>query len=273
MNLNLNFGNQNDYNINESLIDELINMYGVSIKLLVTEKINQDDAVFGDFTHMKTDEDAIYSMFALPEESEDFSTDGYSFSPFGMESFDNVILFISKASLSIDDFLTDGIVEFKKLQSQLIIFPNNKIMEITDVDPCVPGVNNLFTHGNEKSVYKVTCKPYAPKIINEIDPTHITAPEVEDYDFTTEFGDPEILYSNGGVQLGDLIIHSENVWCNENGEPVFGLIETGVEFSKDDYPELAKIYPSLITEYVPNATGSTVSYKIAADYTGDLGNE
>lgn len=191
MNLNLNFSNQNEYNINESLVDEMINLYGVKIKLLITEKINQDENVFGDFSHMKSDEDSIFPMMVLPEESEDFSTDGYSFSPFGIGSFDNVVLFISKATLSIDTFLVDEVVDFRLLQSQLIIFPNNKIMEITDVDPCVPGVNNLFTNGNEKSVYKLTCVPYAPKIITELDPEHLVAPEVDDYDFSTDFGDIE----------------------------------------------------------------------------------
>lgn len=191
MNLNLNFSNQNEYDLNESLVDEMINMYGVQIKLLLTEKINQDDNVFGDFTHMKTNADSIFSMYVLPEETEDFSTDGYSFSPFGASNFDNIVLFISKATLSIDTFLVDDVVDFRLLMSQLIIFPNNKIMEITDVDPCVAGVNNLFTHGNEKSVYKLTCKPYATKIITELVPEHLTAPEVEDYDFSTAFGESE----------------------------------------------------------------------------------
>lgn len=192
MNLNLNFSNQNEYNINDSLVAEMINMYGVEIKLLLTEKINTDVNVFGDFSHFKTNNEDIFSLYALPEESEDFSTDGYSFSPFGMMGFDNVVLFVSRESLiSIDAFLLDGKVDFRKLQSQLIVFPNNKIMEISDADPCVPGINNLFTYENAKSVYKLTCKPYAAKIINEVDKSHITAPVVNDYDFSTEFGDSE----------------------------------------------------------------------------------
>jgi len=193
MNLNLNFSGQAEYNINDSLVAEMINLYGVEIKILLTEKINSDNNVFGDFSHFKTNNTDVFNLYAMPEQSEDFSTDGYSFSPFGMMGLDNVVLFVSRESLmKFDAFLLDGKVDFRKLQSQLIVFPNNKIMEISDADAVVQGVNNLFTYENAKSVYKLTCKPYAAKIVNEVSALDITAPEVPDYDFSTEFGDPEI---------------------------------------------------------------------------------
>jgi len=47
-------------------------------------------------------------------------------------------------------------------------------MEITDVDATVPGINNLFTYNDAKSVYKLTCKPYDFKLINEIQPEDIS---------------------------------------------------------------------------------------------------
>lgn len=213
MAFNLNTTQHPEYNLNDSLIDEVIQMYGIQIKLLITEKINFDDAVFGDFTHMKTNSDSIFEMYALPENSEDFSTDGYSFSPFGITDFDNIELFVSRQSLSIDEFLVEAteksmgtgvdgkFVDFRKLQSQLIILPNNKIMEITDVDPCVPGVNNLFTHNDAKSVYKLTCKPYNVKLINELNPNDITAPEFTD--FSLEFGEDIVDDTNNDMDSTD----------------------------------------------------------------------
>lgn len=196
MNFNLNTSNIPDYDMNDFMIDEVIRMYGVNIKLLLTEKMNQDKNVFGDFSHMKTNSEDIFETWVMPEETEDFTTDGYSFSPFGMSGFDNVVLFISKMSLmpdrmGSDVFMEDEKVDFRKLMSQLIIFPNNKIMEISDVDPCVPSVNNLFTYDNAKSVYKLTCKPFVSNLVQELNNEDIAAPEVDEYDFSTEFGDPE----------------------------------------------------------------------------------
>lgn len=193
MNFNINFSKNSEYNLQESLIHQMINLYGVEIKLLLTEKVNRDDNIFGDFSHMKTNKKDTFLMYALPEESEDFSTDGYSFSPFGMNSFDNIVLFVSKKSLMLEPFITTinniETIDFRKIMSQLIIFPNNKIMEITDVDPCVPGINNLFTYENAKSVYKVTCVPYTSKLIQEVKSSDIVAPKVEIYDFSAT---PEI---------------------------------------------------------------------------------
>lgn len=203
MGFNLNTTHHPEYDLNTSITEELINIYGVFIKLLLTEKINYDATVFQDFSHMKTNSESIFEMYALPEESEDFSSDGYSYNPFGITDFDSVVLFVSSKSLEMDPFLVpatedsqvDGVndsgmfVDFRKLVSQLIVFPNNKIMEITDCDPCVPGVNNLFTYNDAKSVYKISCKPYSAKLINELKPKDIIAPEFED--FSLEFGVPE----------------------------------------------------------------------------------
>ena len=231
MNFNLNFGNQNDYDINESLIDEMISLYGVEIKLLLTEKINKDNIVFGDFSHMKTNTDDVFSMFVLPEETEDFSTDGYSFSPFGMGSFDNTVLFISKQSLKIPTFLMiDNVIDFRKLMSQLIIFPNNKLMEITDVDPCVPGVNNLFTNGNEKSVYKLTCKPYTSKLVQEFDQTTIEKPNVGEYNLTNDEDEDDIESTDNYETLDNYFDE-----LNDNKDDQDDEVSELSEFSDIDY--------------------------------------
>ena len=51
--MNFNFSQKPDYQLNTSLTEEMINLYGVLTKFLVIEQINKDDAVFGDYSHMK----------------------------------------------------------------------------------------------------------------------------------------------------------------------------------------------------------------------------
>lgn len=171
--MNFNFSNKSEYSLNTSLTSEMIGLYGVLTKFLITEKINIDDNVFGDFSHMKTDSESIYEINMLPENSDDWDSEGFNMDGFGLSNFENVILFASKGSF-------DGIIEFKKITGNLIIFPNNKIMEITDCDATVPGINNLYTYNDTKSVYKLTCKPYSAKLINELDQEDIAYEGFED---------------------------------------------------------------------------------------------
>ena len=72
--------------------------------------------------------------------------------------------------------------ELKEIVGNLIVLPNNKIMEITSADIAVPGINNLFTYNDAKSVYKLVCKPYDAKLINELDALDITAEDGVPYD-------------------------------------------------------------------------------------------
>lgn len=172
--MNFNFSKKSEYTLNTSLAEEMINLYGVSVKFLVTEKINRDDFVFGDYSHLKTDSDKIYEMFMLPENSEDWDSSGYNLSQFGLTNFDNVSLFVAKSSF--ED------VDMKIITGNLLVFPNNKVMEITNTELTVPGVNNLFTYNDAKSVYKLTCKPYDFKLINELDSVDISVEEDVSYD-------------------------------------------------------------------------------------------
>lgn len=165
--MNFNFTQTPDYQLNNSLVEEMINMYGVPTKFLLVEKINIDDNVFGDYSHLKTDNTQIFEMFMLPETSEDWESEGYGFSSFGLTNLENVILFVAKSNF-------DSIAELKEITGNLLVFPNNKIMEITDTDATVPGINNLFTYNDAKSVYKLTCKPYHFKLIEELDNVDIS---------------------------------------------------------------------------------------------------
>lgn len=183
--MNFNFSQKPDYQLNTSLTEEMINLYGVLTKFLVIEQINKDDAVFGDYSHMKSDNSKIYDIYMLPENSEDWDNGDYALTSFGMTNFANVTLFVAKSSL-------DSITDLGDITGNLIIFPNNKVMEITDVDSTVPGVNNLFTYDDVKSVYKLTCKPHAFKLINEVDNVDISV-------------DPEVPYETLDVYFQELV--------------------------------------------------------------------
>jgi hypothetical protein len=189
--VNFNTSDIPDYDLNTSLIDEVINLYGVLTKFLVVEKINADDLVFGDYTHLKSDASKIYDMYMLPEISEDWDTSGIAFNSYGLTNFENIQLFVSKAS--IVDAIPDIANELQSITGNLIVLPNNKIMEITSSMWEVPGINNLFTYKDTKSVLKLTCIPYNNKLIQELDNVDIGTVE------------PDVPYETLDVYFNELI--------------------------------------------------------------------
>lgn len=173
--MNFNFNSQPEYELNKSLAEEMIRLYGVLVKFMITEKINRDDNVFGDYSHMKSDSNKIYDIYMLPENTEEWDSSGFSLNNFGLSNFDNITMFVAKSSL-------DNIEPPGDIVGNLLVFPNNKVMEISQSSFVVPGVNNLFTYKDEKSVYKLTCKPYDFKLINEIDNFDISTEENVPYE-------------------------------------------------------------------------------------------
>lgn len=173
---NFNINAAPDYDLHTELIDEVINLYGVMTKFLVVQKLNNDDIVFGDYSSIKTDNSKIFDVYMLPETSESWDNNGYNFSEFSLLNNDSTSVFVSKNS--VENIIK---LEFKELYGNLVVMPNNKIMEVTDVQFEVPGVNNLFTYKNSKSVYKLTLKPYSVKMTDEINHTDISVDENVDY--------------------------------------------------------------------------------------------
>ncbi len=173
---NFNTNESAEYDLNTELIDECINLYGVQTKFLVVQKLNSDDTIFGDYSSIKTDNSKIFDVFMMPENSDSWDSGGYNFSEFGMLNNDSCTVFVSKNSVQ-------NIIEldFKELYGNLVVMPNNKIMEVTDVQFEVPGVNNLFTYSNSKSVYKLTLKPYSAKLTDEINQNDVINNDNDDY--------------------------------------------------------------------------------------------
>ena len=157
--MNLNFYNKPEYDLNRSLITEMISMYGIQVKFVKVKKINED-LVFKDYQHLVADKKDIVEMFALPENTDSFDSSGYQFNSFGFTDLNNLSVFISVESF--------GEIKFKDIIGNLIVLPSNKILEITDVTFQVPGINNDFVNNNSRTVYKLTLTPYEFKLTDNL---------------------------------------------------------------------------------------------------------
>ena len=157
--MNLNFYNNPEYELNRSLITEMISMYGIQVKFVKVKKINEDN-LFKDYQHLVADKNDIIEMYALPENSDSFDSSGYQFNSFGFTDLNNISVFISVESF--------GDIQFKEIVGNLIVLPSNKILEITDVTFQVPGINNDFVNNNSRTVYKLTLTPYEFKLTDNL---------------------------------------------------------------------------------------------------------
>ena len=157
--MNLNFYNNPEYELNRSLITEMISMYGIQVKFVKVKKINEDN-LFKDYQHLVADKNDIIEMYALPENSDSFDSSGYQFNSFGFADLNNLSVFISVESF--------GDIQFKEIVGNLIVLPSNKILEITDVTFQVPGINNDFVNNNSRTVYKLTLTPYEFKLTDNL---------------------------------------------------------------------------------------------------------
>lgn len=184
MNFNLNIGTKPDYDLNSNLIKEVISMYGIQIKLILQERVNNDQVVFGDYSHLFSDGEHSHTMFALPENQEEFDTLDYGFSFSGFHDLSTINLFVHKDSIenlpgvepinvSSRDYNQKMKITVqdmdKHLIGSLIVLPSGKILEVTNQEYEVPGVNNLYQSKNSKSAYKLSCVVYQPKLHNELD--------------------------------------------------------------------------------------------------------
>jgi len=161
--INLNFSHKSEYKLHNDLIDDMIKMYGVSCKLIITLKQNIDFTVFGDWSNIKTNGTNIFDIMAYPAEAGDIERPEYQFSEFGLNYIYGNEVFVSSKSLA-----TLGL-NLEALYSALVVFPSNQVMEVTDVDFKVPGVNNLWAFSDLKSVIKLTLNTYQFKLHDNIE--------------------------------------------------------------------------------------------------------
>lgn len=237
MSFNYNFNNAPDYDLNASLIDEVINLYGVLVKFLKVHQINKDDVIFKDYSSIKTNSDDIFEIYLMPENTENWDNAGFNYTQFSLIDMNNINMFCSKFSLEAMS------IDVKSIIGNLVVLPNNKIMEITNYDFCTPGVNNLFTFNNAKSVYKLTLVPYNVKINDELDVVDIMHKDTEDLgevkydtldkyfdelinikneqDFETEIKDTvQVVQKTGSLSNIDIVINKPII--NREEDDVFG---------------------------------------------------
>lgn len=182
--LNFNFAKTPEHDLNSSLVDELISLYGIKIKFIVVKRVNEDKVVFGDFSHLLSDQTRVFEIFALPENMEDFNKDEFRFTQFGLDSFDTLDLFVHKSSIAnipgVSHFTLNNANYSREPEpninsldyhvvGNLVVLPSGKIMEITEQSTTTPGINNMFVYKNEKTAYKLTCVQYKSQLVDEID--------------------------------------------------------------------------------------------------------
>jgi len=115
----------------------------------------------------------------LPESSDGWDVNDSSFSQFGLVNQECINLFVAK--VDIVDVIPDIMNHTRSITGNLIVLPSNKILEVTDSHWEVPGVNNLFTETDAKSVLKLSCKPYDSKLVQEINPQDVSIDPVVPY--------------------------------------------------------------------------------------------
>ena len=165
MNLNIPL---NEYQLNASLADEVIRVYGVPLKLILSEKINED-SVFGDFSHLKVDNTSIFEIYGFPDNADEYEAGEALSSNFGFMGETNVDIYISK--FSFDKLFADkkkGEIQLDKIVNSLIILPSQKVLEITDLKVETPSINNLFMFNNLKNCYRLKCRSYHFKEQDEL---------------------------------------------------------------------------------------------------------
>jgi hypothetical protein len=165
--MNFNFSHKNDYALNTRLIDELIRLYGVESRFILTEKKNLDEVVFGDWSSIKTNNQDIFDVHLLPASPDDIDRGDYMFSDFGFNNFNSTEVFISAYEVARYG------LSIEKMMSSLIVLPSNQIFEVTDVEHLVPGMNNLWAYSDAKSAFKLTLRVHEFKAHDETEPADL----------------------------------------------------------------------------------------------------
>ena len=204
MNLNIPL---NEYQLNATLADEVIRIYGVPLKLILSEKINED-SVFGDFSHLKVDNTSIFEIYGFPDNADEYEAGEALSSNFGFMGETNVDIYISK--FSFDKIFKDKNIELDKIVNSLIVLPSQKVLEITDLKVETPSINNLFMFNNLKNCYRLKCRSYHFKEQDELSSDM----------FNSNSTDNDYLDTNELKTLESYFDELTNI--KENPDPVFG---------------------------------------------------
>jgi hypothetical protein len=226
--MNFNFSTDDstnpEYELFRSTTEELINLYGIKIKYIITEKVNQDD-IFGEHTHIKVDNEKVHEFFAKPEETDTWGGEGDLYSKFGLQNLDTMNIYVSRSDMEKvhpEIALREGRATIENLpHGNLVVFDSNKIMEVTDMKLSSDtfGNNNVFDSNLAKNVYKLSLKTY---IANRDDYSAAedisNSDEVEYEDFgnlESIFGSEEENREEQDHRAKDVLLEDEIIYPNE----------------------------------------------------------
>jgi len=164
---NLNLENNNydgEYELYRSTSKELVNMYGVLVKYIKIDRINKN-YIFGEWSHIKIDSNKIYEIYILPSEKDNWGGEDDLFSKFGLGDLQTLVVYIAADSFEVihPNITNKELLVVDELpNNNLIVFQNNKVMEVTDfkLTHSEHGNNNIYTSNRSKNVYKLTLKSY-----------------------------------------------------------------------------------------------------------------
>lgn len=196
MNFNLG-GTENtsgEYELFRSTTQELINLYGIYSKYIKVDRINQD-FVFGEHTHISIDKDKVFEFYMLPGETDNWAGAGDLFSKFGLQNNDSIKMYIGVENmLEIHPNIVEKIGKgWDFIVGNLVVLPNNKIMEITSFEHEVEGNNNLFTYDQRKNVYSINLKSYIANHDEYSKAQDITDSDTYDY---KDFGNLDSIFAS-----------------------------------------------------------------------------
>ena len=190
MNFNL---DRNEIDLVTSQIEEIIRLYGIPIKILLTEKENKD-LVFGSFSHLSSDK--YIEMYAMPENAEQFEEFEKLQTQFGLPGDGTLNLFLGRTTFNCQiqkSFNYQNDVDlnedlYKKLISSIVVIPSGKMFEITDIVLDNPGLGSTFLSASMKTCYMIRLRTFVPNraTLNNIN----VDPVVKDYDLNVVKGIP-----------------------------------------------------------------------------------
>lgn len=172
--MNLNYSHEPEYSLYNSLTNELISIYGVLAKYIVTEKVSVSENTFGEWTSLKAENDDVFEVYLLPDTQETYQGQNIMFDQFGLGNFSTMDFFISEGDLHTIFPKWEESVGFNDMVSDLLLMPSGKVLEITHVEPLVEGVNNLFAYDDPKNTIKITTRNYTFRKNDEVDIESIT---------------------------------------------------------------------------------------------------
>jgi len=167
----LNTSRKPEQSLNSNLIAECINIYGIRVKWLYSNRVNEDE-VFLDFSHFKVNtdlnEDIYKDITILPEDTSSWENEN-NFGIFGYYNNQHINAYISRNDILLlyPMFEDDTEDNFSDILNSLLILPSSTILEVTNIEQYHPGINNLYAYSDAISSYKLTMKVYDINLSDE----------------------------------------------------------------------------------------------------------